>query len=122
MAKQRISRATAAPKAVTAERAARLHRLLRLLAVEPLTRETLMRRLRLDVRGFYRDLKFLRSFDIALPLRNRRYSLTEDVKKVVSRLPFPDPHLTLAEAVQLAQGKTQAHRKLKDLIARVVGE
>jgi len=107
--------------AVSAERAERLYRLLQLLGTGPQSRASVTRRLRLDVRGFYRDLKLLRAAGIAVPLRNRRYTLEESVAAATSRLPFPDPHLTLGEAMQLARGRTLAHRKLKDQIAFIVG-
>ena len=42
---------------LTSLRAARLYRLLTLLGTGPQTRGFLLRRLKLDVRGFYRDLE-----------------------------------------------------------------
>jgi hypothetical protein len=36
-------------------------------------------------------------------------------------LPFPDPHLTLGEAQQLAKGRSAAHGKLKKQIADITG-
>jgi hypothetical protein len=105
---------------VTPERAARLYRLLRLLGAGPQKRETLTRRLHLDVRGFYRDLELLRAAGIGVGLDRRRYTLTEDADEAVARLPFPDPRLTLGEAQQLAKGRSKAHRKLRTQIAEVV--
>ncbi len=120
MAKKRTQRGRPAPRAVTAERAGRLHRLLRLLGTGPKTRDALTKQLRLDVRGFYRDLEVLRAADIAVRLRDRRYVLEEEVAAAVARLPFPDPRLTLGEAVQLGKGRTAAHRKLQKQIALIV--
>jgi hypothetical protein len=108
-------------KAVTAERAARLYRLLTLVGNKPQTREALRRRLKLDVRGFYRDLEMLRAAGIELPLVGGRYALEGSVADVISRLPFPDPHLNLGEAIQLAKGRTKAHSKLKRQIADIQG-
>jgi predicted DNA-binding transcriptional regulator YafY len=105
---------------VSAERAERLYRLLQLLGTGPQSRANVIRRLRMDVRGFYRDLKLLRAAGIAVPLRNQRYALQESVADATSRLPFPDPHLTLGEAKQLARGRTLAHRRLKMQIAFIV--
>jgi hypothetical protein len=113
-------RTATAPKAVTAERAARLHRLLRLLGKSPRTRDVLMRQLRLDVRGFYRDLEVLRGAGIGVTLTDRRYTLANDLEAAIARLPFPDPGLTLGEALQLAKGRTAAHRRLKQQIALIV--
>jgi predicted DNA-binding transcriptional regulator YafY len=114
--------AAAAKKTVTAERAARLYRLLQLLTAGPQTRATLMRRLRLDIRGFYRDLELLRSWGIDLPLVKRRYTIAGAADEAIARLPFPDPGLTLAEAIQLSKGRTAAHRKLKEQIAQIIGK
>jgi biotin operon repressor len=116
----RRSEAPPAARAVTAERAARLYRLLQLLGRSPQTREALTRRLKLDVRGFYRDLELLRAAGIDVPLREGRYTLTAKPEDAVARLPFPDPRLMLGEARQLARGRTAVHRKLKELIDRIV--
>jgi hypothetical protein len=111
----------AASKAVTAERAARLVRLLQFLGTGPQMRTALARRLRLDVRSFYRDLELLRSTGIPLLLRNHRYALAEPAEDAIARLPFPDPHLTLGEARQLAKGRSAGHRKLQELIHQITG-
>jgi hypothetical protein len=120
MAKKRSPRASPALKAVTDERARRLARLLRLLGSGPQTRAALTRQLRLDVRGFYRDLELLRAAGIAVILQDRRYALEEPVTQAIDRLPFPDPHLTLGEARQLAKGRTTSHRKLQAQVRAIL--
>jgi hypothetical protein len=120
MAKQGKQPSPVLSRSVSAERAERLYRLLQLLGSAPQTRASMTRRLRLDVRGFYRDLELLRTAGIVVPLRNRRYTLEGSLAAAKGRLPFPDPHLTLGEARQLAKGRTPAHRKLKQQIARIV--
>ena len=110
-----------AAKAVTPERAARLYRMLKILGNGPQTRVALARRLRLDVRSFYRDLELLRGAGIDLPLERGRYALQEKAADAVARLPFPDPRLTLGEADQLAKGRSAAHRKLRAQIAAIIG-
>jgi hypothetical protein len=119
MVTQRKSR-TAKAQLITAQRAARLCKLLRLLRDAPQTRPALARRLRLDVRGFYRDLEWLRKFGISVLMEDGRYCLAEEAERAIARLPFPDPQLTLGEAKQLAKGRTTAHRKLKEQLA-VIG-
>jgi predicted DNA-binding transcriptional regulator YafY len=119
MAKKPSKTSPSPAKTVTAERAARLYQLLSLVGDRPRTRDDLRRRLKLDVRGFYRDLELLREAGIDLPLINRRYVLQEELADVLSRLPFPDPRLTLGEAMQLARGRTRAHRKLKEQIHQI---
>ncbi len=97
---------------VTAERAARLYRLVRFLGAAPQTRAMLLRRLSLNIRGFYRDLEVLRSAGITITLENGRYALSDKPAEAIERLPFPDPGLTLGEARQLARGRGAAHRKI----------
>src|SRR5262249_61621323 len=95
---------------ITPERFARLHRLVEFLRAGPRTRERLTRHLKLDVRGFYRDLELLPAAGIRGTLAEGEYALEGDAGDAVARLPFPDPHLTLGEARQLARGRSAAHR------------
>ena len=106
-------RAEQSPASVTAERAGRLFRMLTLLAAGPQARTTLTRRLRLGVRGFYRDLEVLRDAGIRVALSNGKYALLEDAAAALERLPFPDPGLTLGEARQLARGRRDANKKIR---------
>lgn len=110
-------RAVAAP--VTLERAARLYRLLNLVGRKPQSRDALAKALKLGIRGFYRDLEALRDAHIEVALRDRRYSLAGKLSDATSRLPFPDPGLTLGEATQLARGKSKAHQKLQKQVKLV---
>jgi hypothetical protein len=121
MAKKQASRETASERSVTEERAVRLYRLLQLLAEGPQTRGNLTKRLRLDIRGFYRDLEMLRLAGIAVSMDESRYSLDRDWEEAVALLPLPDPRLTLGEARVLAKGQGKAHRKLRDYLARITG-
>jgi predicted DNA-binding transcriptional regulator YafY len=113
------SRPRPASKAVTAERAARLCRLVRLLGTGPQPRERLMRRLRLDIRSFYRDLELVRAAGVAVWLVEGNYVLEEAAAAAVARLPFPDPHLTLGEAQELAKGRGRTQQKLKAQLAKI---
>jgi hypothetical protein len=105
--------------AVTAERAQRLYRLLRLLGQGPQARPTLLRKLRLPLRGFYRDLETLRAVGIAVKLNAGKYHLHEPLDAALDRLPFPDPNLTLGEARLLAQGRSVVHRKIRTLLEMI---
>jgi predicted DNA-binding transcriptional regulator YafY len=116
MAKKRSAPARAS---VTPERAGRLFRLLTLLGAGPQTRMTLTRRLRLGVRGFYRDLEVLRTVGIPVVLLNGKYALAEDAAQAIERLPFPDPGLTLGEARQLARGRSDAHKKIRKQLHQI---
>lgn len=121
MGKKRARRQVSASAAVTPKRAARLYRLVTLLAKGPRQRTALVRQLRVGLRGFYRDLDALRRAGIEVSLLQGRYGLAEKLAAVTDRLLFPDPALTLGEARQLARGRTAAHRKLAAQIAAIIG-
>jgi hypothetical protein len=120
MARKASQSAVPAPL-LTFERAARLFRLLHLLAAGPQTRGQLLRRLAVGDRGFYRDLQVLRQIKIDITLSEGRYSLEGPVEHATARLPFPDPGLTLGEAEQLARGRSPAHRKLARQVRAIRG-
>ena len=122
MAKKRKTpvKTTPVSAGVTPERFVRLYRMVQLLAGSPHTRESIARRLRLDVRGFYRDLDLLRSAGVLVTLERGRYRLDQDGEDALALLPFPDPHLTLGAARTLARGRTQAHRTLAEAITRAL--
>jgi predicted DNA-binding transcriptional regulator YafY len=104
---------------VTIDRAQRLFRMLNLLGKGPQTRLVLTRKLRLAVRGFYRDLEVLRDVGIKVKLHDSRYHLQDDLAGALDRLPFPDPNLTLGEARQLGRGRLAVHRKIKALLEKI---
>ncbi len=106
---------------VTADRAARLCRLLTLLGQGPQTRATLTRRLKLGIRGFYRDLEVFRLVRVRVDLSNGRYVLKTPLAQAIDRLPFPDPGLTLGEARLLARGGTRANKKIKRQLGEILG-
>jgi predicted DNA-binding transcriptional regulator YafY len=122
MAKKRKTPAKPTPVAasVTPERFLRLYRMVRLLSGSPQTRESIARRLRLDVRGFYRDLELLRSSGVSVILEASRYTLGQKEDDALALLPFPDPRLTLGSARALSKGRSQAHRALAETINRIL--
>jgi hypothetical protein len=117
MAKQR--RANPAVAAVTLDRAARLYRMLTMLGHGPQSRASLIRRLRLGIRGYYRDLEALRAVGITVQFSGGKYHLVEELASAIDRLPFPDPNLTLGEARQLAKGRSKAHRKIHEQLEKI---
>lgn len=122
MAKKRKTPAKASSPAVsvTSERFVRLYRMVKLLGDTPQTRDALARRLRLDVRGFYRDLDLLRSSGVTITLISGRYTLEQDAENALALLPFPDPRLTLGDARTLAKGRGVAQRRLAETVARII--
>lgn len=114
MARKRTSRTSSRDiSGITPERFGRLFRLLTLLGEGPRTRAVLIRQLKTDVRGFYRDLELLRQNGITVRLEEQQYHLEGEVHATLKQLPFPDPHMTLGEIEQLAKGRTPAHQKLR---------
>lgn len=107
---------------VTRERAARLVKFLKLLSGTPKSRAALMGKLKTDQRAFYRDLRFLRSSGIEVSATGDVYILDDALEIARSKLPCPDPGLTLAEAVTLSRGSSEGHRKLKRMIASIQGD
>lgn len=106
------------PAALTAQRAARLYKLLTLLGEGPQTRRLLLTRLKLDVRGFYRDLETLRGYAIDVsPGFDTRYQLAGSVDDALAKLPFPDPGLNVRDALALCNGTSPAHRRLKQRVS-----
>jgi DNA-binding transcriptional ArsR family regulator len=98
---------------MTGDRVERLLRLLRLLDDERPTRDTILKKLKQHLRGFYRDLDALRDAGIEIEQLDGRYELKRPVAEAIERLPFPDPNLTFGEVRHLAKGRTRAHQKLK---------
>ena len=121
MPRKRVKAGKDRPGAISARRAARLYRLLRLLRDGPRARDVLLARLNVDVRGFYRDLEKLRRLGLSLNPYGQQYRLESSFEHAIARLPFPDPKLNLLEAIRLSRGKTAAHRKLQRLIATITG-
>ena len=121
MAKKARPTPSAEQTAVTIERAARLYRMLHLIAGAAPNRAVLMRRLKLDVRGFYRDLELLRASGIVVDVQWRRYHLRSALDEALGRLPLPDPRLTIGECVVVARGRSTAHRKLRYHLDRIMG-
>jgi hypothetical protein len=103
---------------LTSLRAARLYRLLTLLGNGPQTRAFLLRRLKLDVRGFYRDLEAIRTLGIEVTTTGdeTKYALDGALDDALAKLPFPDPGLNVRDALQLSVGSSAAHRKLKQRV------
>jgi predicted DNA-binding transcriptional regulator YafY len=104
---------------VSLERATRLYRMLTLLGQGPQTRAALVRRLRLGIRGYYRDLEILRVVGIIVEFSGGKYHLKDELAPALERLPFPDPNLNLGEARQLAKGRSKAHKKIRDHLQKI---
>jgi hypothetical protein len=120
MASKRKGPAAPTQASVSVERAARLYQLVELIGAGPRTRPWILKKLKIDIRTFYRDLELLRDNQIEVNLIRRKYSLSIQPKTAGGMLPFPDPGLTLGEAQLLARGRTKVHKKMRDLLSQIV--
>ncbi len=114
---------TTEPPTLTRARIIRLYRFLRILSRSAQKREQLMRRLHLDIRGFYRDLVTLRQMNIPVACDDQhRYVLKCSLEDALSHLPFPDPQLSFHDISVLMQGDTPSHVKLRKAFESIVRE
>jgi predicted DNA-binding transcriptional regulator YafY len=103
---------------ITEERASRLYHMIVEMDAGPQQRTGLMRRLKVGVRTFFRDLDLLRECGIDVEASENGYILNMTEDEALSRLPFPDPELSFGDIVQLMRGRSQVHRRLKKLFDR----
>ncbi len=102
------------PANLTPARAGRLYKLVTFLAAGPSTRPAVLRKLRLDTRGFYRDLAALRGLGLAVNVTDdAKYHLEGTLDDALARFPLPNPDLNVREALQLAHGTGAAQQKLR---------
>jgi predicted DNA-binding transcriptional regulator YafY len=105
---------------ITLGRAARLFRLVRLLAEGPRPRDQILAVLGIGLRTFYREVELLRRVGVRIRLLRKQYTLQTTAEQAEGRLPFPDPQLTFAEMRELVQGSGEAARRLAGLYEQVV--
>ena len=98
---------------ISPRRAARLYRLLTTLAQAERSRSHLIRLGRAGMRTFYRDLTLLQHYRIDVRYTRDRYQLATPLHQALSRLPFPAPHLSFGDVIELTKGRGSARAKLK---------
>jgi predicted DNA-binding transcriptional regulator YafY len=106
---------------IASHRASRLYKLVTLIGEKAKTRETLLRKLKIDVRCFYRDLEFLRLLGIAIATTAGEYHLGGSLEDALGRIPFPDPCFSVRDAIQLVNGSAAVKKKLKKKLESVIG-
>ena len=105
---------------ITLARAARLHRLVVLLARQPLTRESILDALGIGLRTFYRELELLARCAVKIQHKNKAYTLLATAEEAEGRLPFPDPQLSFAEMAELSRYPGEASTRLAQMLESVV--
>ena len=116
-----MARKRDAAPAVSGPRVARLYKLISLLSVAPRTRGVLLKRLKMNLRGFYRDLHTLRGLGVVIASTDESYALQGSLAEALRCLPFPDPLLSFEEMLTLAEGRGEVPRKLRARISTVTG-
>ncbi|MFO0938075.1 MAG: hypothetical protein U0798_16350 [Gemmataceae bacterium] len=106
---------------IAPHRAARLYRLLTLLGGRTQSRPGLLKKLRVDLRSFYRDIEYLRSLGIEITVARGGYVLIASLDDSLGRLPFPDPGLTVRDVLHLLNGSVSAKKKLRVKAESVLG-
>ncbi|MFO0907959.1 MAG: hypothetical protein U0794_06285 [Isosphaeraceae bacterium] len=105
---------------ITLGRAARLHRLVRLLSESSRSREAILTALGIGLRTFYRELELLKRCGVKVVLRDRVYVLVSTAEQAEGRLPFPDPQLSFAEMAELSRLPGEAAQRLARLLESVI--
>ena len=105
---------------MTSERLARLHRLALELVHGPVDKTTILDKLTIGVRTFYRDLETLSEFGMPAIRTRSGYQLMAPESEIEEKLPFPDPHLNFAEARQLATSNDPSARPIAEQFGIVV--
>ncbi len=105
---------------ITLGRAARLHRLVMLLAERPRTRDAVLAALGIGLRTFYRELELLKRCGVRVQHKDKTYALQATAAQAEGRLPFPDPQLSFAEMAELSRHPGDASKRLARMLESVV--
>ena len=105
---------------ITLGRAARLHKLVRLLAESPRTRDAVLSLLGIGLRTFYRELELLNRCGVKVQFKNKSYTLLSTAEQAEGRLPFPDPQLSFAEMAELSRYPGEAAQRLARMLDSVI--
>jgi predicted DNA-binding transcriptional regulator YafY len=105
---------------ITLGRAARLHRLVMLLAESPRSRDQILAQLAIGLRTFYRELELLHRCGVKIQHKHKTYVLQGTAAQAEGRLPFPDPQLSFAEMAELAKCPGDAGRRLAEMLEAVI--
>lgn len=105
---------------ITLVRAARLHRLVMLLAEGARSREQVLSALGIGLRTFYRELELLKRCAVKVQFKDKAYTLHGTADQAEGRLPFPDPQLSFAEMAELSRYPGPAAQRLAELLQTVI--
>lgn len=100
---------------VSGQRAGRLYRLLKILGEGPSPRPRLLKRLKVGMRTFYRDVDLLRECGVEIDTVPDGYALRGSLEDALGSVPFPNPELTFGDVLVLMRGRSASHQKLRRL-------
>jgi predicted DNA-binding transcriptional regulator YafY len=103
-------------------RSARLYKLLSMIAGSSRSRQVLMKRLKLDLRSFYRDIESLRALSIPIECHGDQYTLAMSLDEALNYLPFPDPEFSVREVLILSEGRGAVHQALREKVDRFLAK
>ena len=106
---------------IAPHRATRLFRLLTLLGGRAQSRTGLLKKLRVDLRSFYRDIEYLRGLGVSITAAHGGYVLSDTLDNAFGRLPFPDPGLSVRDVMHLLNGSVSAKKKLRLKAEAILG-
>lgn len=102
------------------ERLSRLHQLAMTLIQGPVDKNTLIMKLNVGLRTFYRDIISLEEFGLCVVRSRKGYALAASTDEIEKQLPFPDPGLNFAEARALASDHHPAAQRIAAQLSRVL--
>ncbi|CAN5455435.1 hypothetical protein BH11PLA2_BH11PLA2_31990 [soil metagenome] len=106
---------------ITADRANRLCKMLFALGDGPQAKDRLVKKLKLEERGFFRDLRLIRDLGISITHHDNQYLLTASLEDALRKLPVPDLKLSLADALDLARGQAPVHKRVRKKLEAFIG-
>ena len=107
------------PSQITHPRLTRLHRLAMELTKGPVDKFTMIQRLEINLRTFYRDLIALEELGLNVVRSRAGFSLLQPIDEVEKRLPFPTPNLNLSEARTLAASSLPIAGRIEERLRKL---
>ena len=106
---------------LTPVRAQRLCKMLMALGSGPQAKDKLVKKLKVEERGFFRDLRLIRELGIAVTASDNRYLLTISLDDALGKLPLPDLQLSLRDALELSSGYAPTQRRVRRKLEALIG-
>ena len=106
---------------LTPDRANRLCKMLLALGHGPQAKDTLVKKLKVEERGFFRDLRLIRQLGINVASNGRGYVLAVSLDDAFQKLAVPDLKISLRDALELSHGHSPAQRRVRRKLESLIG-